>query len=374
MMKIHYQLLLIVSLLYSGCTFSRSEINYPSSIKPNQVFVLSFSGDLVTVVRNDNMELWQFNTVSNEIIFHFTFEEKFEKQLYSLHANDEGESYKRVKHIYDMNDVKVPLKIGRYYVNETNRIFTIIEAYDVKPVSKQNINRAYDPDKDFELDPFHVLVELGRDTIVKYLPIENIFMNTGYFLQGGIDFFQDEGDWILPVAQPQMNLSGKNYFLGRWQQKQGKLIFNSFLPLEIPNFNKQSLGGYGLSDFIYKNKKLMFYSNPYLYDIEKMQSRELKLVISDQGSYLGKQKGESFVIPISICDYYISENKVKVIIRHKSSFHIYQYNLKDYSLLDHKPITDYTTTDLYRFPFFSKEGRIVFTPKTTNDIVIINDK
>lgn len=373
-MKILCRLLYIVSFLYSGCSFSRSEINYPDSIRPDQVFLHSLSGNLATVVRNDNMELWQFNVVTKEIKFHFKFEEKFEEQLYCIHGNDKGESYKRAKQVYDVNDVKDPLKIGRYYINEMNRIFTIIEAYDVRPVSRQNITRTYNPDRDFELEPFHILVEIGNDTTLKYLPIEDIYTNTGYFLQGGIDFFQDGDDWILPVAQPQMNLSGKNYFLGRWQKSKNRLVFRSFLPLEIPNFNKRSLGGYGLSDFIHKNKKLMFYSNPYLYDLVKMQSHELDVVFSNQTNYLGKQKGESFVIPMSICDYFIGEDKLKVIIRNRSNFYIYHYNLKDYSLSNHTQISDFITNDLYRFPFFSKEGSIVFTPKITNNIVIINDK
>jgi len=341
--------------------------NFPSEIKSSDVFVMSIKDHVVTAKSNVGTELWQFELQSGKILFHFKSGTNFDQEIFESYFKDNGVQYNFTKAAYDINhNFSKICKINNYYVDENNEIYAIVNGNMAKSDPRG------DPKSDFIMTPFFVLIKLGYEKISESYAINDLFIEPGYYFDD--NSFYKKGDHFIFTVYKQKITNTNNYFLGKWQNISGQLRFSGFVEVELPDFNKTSGIGYGLMNFMYKNRSLMFFSCPEIYNLNNFTSKKLEVKQMPESQLNGHAKGQSFDINFMVCDFLITQEELKMIVRKSKNFYIYYYDAKTYQFKHEKLIPNLTTDDLYRWPFFAEGGEILLVLKGKGQINVLTIK
>jgi len=348
--------------------FSNAQKNFsfPNNINSSDVFVTSIIKDVVTIKARKGFELWQFKLGSNEIVKHFKLTPEFEKAIFNSYFNDNGAAYEKVKRQYETNNLKAFdyfIQINNYLVNDNNEVFALVKCLEAKTENVGN------PNGDISMKTFYMLIKVDNEKISESIGIQDMSLESGYFVIDN-DFFIKENEFFFTVSKTQTS-EKENYFIGKWVKSSNKLIFSNLLKLELPEFHIKQHIGYGLMNFMTRKNLLIFYSCPYLYDLNRLTCKKLEVQNIKSSQFTGHKKGDFFDINFSVCALFDDGATLKLIIRQNINFFIEEYDSKTLLFKKEIPMTDYTFDNLHRFPFFNSNGQITITPKKSGDIIIL---
>ena len=360
-MKILFHLCASIIILLPSA-YGQRHFKFPDEISASNVYLTSVKKNIATMQSRSAQELWQFSLTSRQILLHFNFGVELEQDIYNARFKDQGLTYRKAKQVYESNDIKERLcKIKSYFINDSNEIYAFVVGTEVKPAP---IGK---PADDFSLKPFYALLVINSKNVKTIYGIQPIPEDKGYWVKE-TSFYVVNNDFFFTVAKEQVS-TNKNYFAGKWTLNSGQLVFKDFVKLELPSFNTERGVGYGLLDFIYKNEKIIFYSNSTVCDLRTMTSENLIINDPSNTNYSGHNVGAVFNIGFSVCDFYVNEDEIKIIVRKENNFYIERF--KSNQFIEEISLNNYTTKNLYRFPFYSANGDIVVTPKETDDIILL---
>ncbi len=360
-MKMLFHLYASILLLLPSA-YGQKHFKFPDEISASKVYLTSIKKDIATMQSRSAQELWQFSLTSRKILFHFNFGVELEQDIYNARFKDQGLSYRKAKQVYESNDINERLcKIKSYFINDSNEIYAFVIGTEVKPAPLGK------PADDISLKPFYALVLINSKNVKAIYGIQPIPEDKGYWVEE-TSFYIVNNVFYFTVAKEQVSPT-KNYFIGKWTLNSGQLVFQDFVKLELPRFNTERGVGYGLLDFIFKNDKIIFYSNTTVYDLRTMTSKKLIINDASKANYSGNNKGEIFNFGFSVCDFHAKSNEIKLIVRRENSFYIERF--KSNQFVEEIPLSNYTVKNLYRFPFYDTNGNIVVTPKETDDIILL---
>lgn len=356
---------IVIAIFVSGLIINAQSKFYSKIVLPDifkEADVLTIQDGIVNLVNNKNKQIWRYRIHDSVTILNFKVDASILQKVYESAFGDNGVTYNKAIKMYAANDVSDPSKIGRCYVHD-NKMYTIVEAYEIKALPRNLPGQKYNPQKDFMLAPFHVLLEITDSQKVSCRPIRGINETLGYYLNGEIDFFKDKQTWVFSIAKPMVSDAEPNYFLGKWKEVGNELLFDGFCKAQVSTYHQKSGLAYGLLDFIYKKPFLMPYASATLYNLATDSVIQLTSEQSDSRNYGGVEKNEVFDINFSICDFHVDSIQLKGITRKKDVFWMNVYSRVNYRLISQTKLDLYTLKDLARFPFFSDTGWLVFVPK-----------
>lgn len=287
----------------------------PEKFRENGIQVLKIQKGVITASNASKSQVIQYNFAGTPLMF-YELGIQEQRRIYTSNFGNDS-LYESTRSALRVNGVtQPPVEVHSFYIDSTNTVFALVVAQVAKP------QPGGQPGIDFMINFFYTLLKIQPTGEADRYPIKNPVINGEFEISTLSGFYKNGNSFVFVLNGARLKPKG-NYFLGRWKpEKNNELMFDGFIPCELPSSHFKTGIGYNLLNFVRHGEYLAVLIDNHI--INTITGNSIEIPVKNKPTFGLKDLhyGSNFNIPYAICDIQLRNDIIQVIYRIN---HVYYY-------------------------------------------------
>lgn len=341
-------LLIFLLALHTVLFAQEDKMLVPEKFRENGIQVLKIQKGVITASNASKSQVIQYNFTGTPLMF-YELGIQEQRRIYTSNFGNDS-LYESTRSALRVNGVtQPPVEVHSFYIDSTNTVFALAVAQVAKP------QPGGQPGVDFIIDYFYSLLEINTSGKANIYPVADPVINGEFEISTLSGFYKQDNHFIFTLNGARLKQQG-NYFLGKWKLSHDKrLIFDSFVPCELPSSHIKTQIGYNLLNFVRQGEYLSVLIDDHI--INTSNGKIIPLPVKNKPAFGLKdlRYGSSFHIPYAICDLQVTHDTLKVIYRINDEYHFTALSSKNSTVLKEINLNSYLKGDKPTSLFFYED-------------------